>query len=174
LGDDHNHDHTHSHRHGDEAVHSHDHDHGVSHHHGNGLGHSHVFATPEEEQAHAQDHLAEIEAMEKPSWRNLLSLGISGGLLPCPSALIVMLSAIALGRVLYGLFLIVGFSLGLAGILVGTGLVLLYAGKMAGRMIEGKKAAWFFRYVPIAGAFLVSVLGIGIALDALLQTGLVP
>jgi hypothetical protein len=85
-----------------------------------------------------------------------------------------MLSAIALGRVVYGLFLIVGFSLGLAGILVGTGLVLLYAGKMAGRLLSGKKSGLFFRYVPIVGAFFVTILGIGIALDAFFQTGLVP
>src|SRR5581483_6186133 len=146
--------HSHSdddeHPHGNGNLHSPTHEH--SQEHGNGHSHSHNFATPEEEAAHVKEHLAEIEALEKPSWRNLLSLGISGGLVPCPSALVVMLSAIALGRVLYGLFLIVGFSLGLAGVLVGTGLVLLYAGKMAGRVFAGRGANLFFRYVPIIGA----------------------
>lgn len=136
-------------------------------------GHSHGFATPEEEEAHAHAHLAEIEKLDQPNWQNLLSLGISGGLLPCPSALVVMLSAIALGRVLYGFYLILGFSLGLASVLVLTGLTLLYAGKLAGRMFSGERVGWFFRYVPIAGAFFVAILGVAIALDSVFQTGLV-
>ncbi len=191
---DHQHDHTadHEHDHADDHAHDHAHDHQHEHAHAHNhptteppnhpttpslphsISHSHSFATPEEEAAHAREHLAEIQAFEKPSWKNLLSLGISGGLLPCPSALVVMLSAIALGRVLYGLFLIIGFSLGLASVLVLTGLALLYAGKFAGRMFGGNRVGSFMRYVPIVGAFLVALLGIGIALDAFLQTGLVP
>jgi ABC-type nickel/cobalt efflux system permease component RcnA len=136
--------------------------------------HSHVFATPEEEAAHAQEHLDELKAFEKPSWKNLVSLGISGGLLPCPSALVVMLSAIALGRVLYGLFLIVGFSLGLASVLVITGLLLLYAGKFAGKHMQGRRVGPLMRYLPIVGALVVTVLGIAIAFEAFFQTGLVP
>lgn len=161
--------HLHSNGH-DHTHHDHEHAHNNSHAHAD---HSHDFATPEEEAAHAREHLAEIQAFEKPSWRNLLSLGISGGLLPCPSALVVMLSAIALGRVLYGFFLIIGFSLGLAGVLVLTGLVLLYAGKYAGKLFGGQRVGVFMRYVPIVGAVLVTLLGVGIALDAVFQTGLV-
>jgi ABC-type nickel/cobalt efflux system permease component RcnA len=133
-----------------------------------------VFATPEEETAHAQAHLDEIEVLEKPSWKNLLSLGISGGLLPCPSALVVMLSAIALGRVLYGLFLIVGFSVGLASVLVITGLVLLYAGRFAGKHLQGERVGGVMRYLPLVGACVVTVLGVLIAFDAFFQTGIVP
>lgn len=179
----HTHDHgsesAHVHPHSDGTAHAHSHDehahnHPHPHSHENGHPHSHDFATPEEEAAHAREHLADIEKLEKPSWRNLLSLGISGGLLPCPSALVVMLSAIALGRVWLGLYLIVGFSLGLAGVLVATGLILLYAGKIAGRFFSGKVAGAAFRYVPIVGAVLVTFLGVAIALDAFFQTGLVP
>ncbi len=136
--------------------------------------HSHVFATPEEEAAHAREHLDEIKTLEKPSWKNLVSLGISGGLLPCPSALVVMLSAIALGRVLYGLYLIVGFSLGLASVLVITGLLLLYAGKFAGKHLQGERVGPVMRFLPIVGALVVSFLGVAIALESFLQTGLVP
>lgn len=195
----HHHEHAHDHQH--ETEHVHTHADGTTHSHPESANHpiaqslsrakarepnlsfspshphehhSHDFATPEQEAAHAREHLAEIQALEKPSWRNLLSLGISGGLLPCPSALVVMLSAIALGRVLYGLFLIVGFSLGLAGVLVLTGLALLYAGKFAGRMFGGNRVGNFMRYVPIVGAFFVALLGIGIALEAFLQTGVIP
>ncbi len=182
----HHHETEHVHTHADGTAHSHDdideheHHHASEHIHTQSpnhpitQSHSHDFATPEQEAAHAREHLAEIQAFEKPSWKNLLSLGISGGLLPCPSALVVMLSAIALGRVLYGLFLIIGFSLGLAGVLVLTGLALLYAGKFAGRMFGGNRVGTFMRYVPIVGAFFVAILGVGIALEAFLQTGFIP
>ena len=85
-----------------------------------------------------------------------------------------MLSAIALGRVFYGFFLIIGFSLGLAGVLVLTGLALLYAGKFAGKYFGGNRVGAVMRYIPIVGAFFVALLGVGIALDAFFQTGFVP
>ena len=68
------------------------------------------------------------------TWRSLLALGISGGLLPCPSALVVMLGAIALQRVLLGLVLIVAFSAGLAATLSAIGLAMVYSGRLAGRL----------------------------------------
>jgi ABC-type nickel/cobalt efflux system permease component RcnA len=63
----------------------------------------------------------------KMNARNVLAVGVSGGLVPCPGALIVMLSAIALGRVGFGMILIVVFSLGLAGVLTGISLALVYS-----------------------------------------------
>lgn len=158
---------AHTHIHADGTTHSHPSDHQTN----SPAAHSHTFTSPEQEAAHARKHLDEIEWMEKPSRRNLLTLGISGGLLPCPSALVVMLSAIGLGRVLFGLYLILGFSVGLAGVLVLTGLALLYAGKLAGRVMRGQRASRFFRYVPILGALVVAALGTFIALDAFLQSG---
>jgi ABC-type nickel/cobalt efflux system permease component RcnA len=59
-------------------------------------------------------------------WRSLLAIGISGGLVPCPSALVLLLSAIALHRITYGLVLIGGFSLGLASVLTSLGLAAVY------------------------------------------------
>jgi ABC-type nickel/cobalt efflux system permease component RcnA len=172
AGHDHEHERENGHRHGHAHIHA-DGTHGHNGERNDPVSHSHDFATPEQEAAHAREHLADIQSLEKPSWTNLLSLGISGGLLPCPSALVVMLSAIALGRILYGFFLIVGFSLGLAGVLVLTGLVLLYAGKYAGKLFGGQRVGVVMRYVPIIGAILVALLGVGIALDAVLQMGLV-
>jgi len=69
----------------------------------------------------------------KMNMRNVLAVGISGGLVPCPGALIVMLSAIALGRVGFGMILIVMFSLGLAGVLTGISLALVYSKKALSR-----------------------------------------
>jgi nickel/cobalt exporter len=62
-------------------------------------------------------------------WRSVLAIGISGGLLPCPAALVVLLSAIGLGRVGFGMLLIVAFSAGLALVLSVIGLTVLYSGR---------------------------------------------
>ena len=58
------------------------------------------------------------------TWKSLLALGISGGLLPCPSALVMLLSASALGNVGLGITLVVAFSLGLALVRSAIGLIL--------------------------------------------------
>jgi ABC-type nickel/cobalt efflux system permease component RcnA len=72
----------------------------------------------------------------QPGLKGLIALGISGGLLPCPTALVVMLGAIALDRTAYGLALVLAFSIGLAGVLTGIGLLLVFAR----RMLEGSSA----------------------------------
>lgn len=140
---DHGHDHGHSHDH-----HGHDHDHDHDHHHGPG-GHSHL-------------------PPERVTWRGLLALGISGGLLPCPSALVVLLSAISLHRVGFGLLLIVAFSLGLAGVLVAIGLALVYAGRLVERRRIGGPV---LRLLPAASAAVVTLVGLAITAQALVQVG---
>ncbi len=94
---------------------------------------------------------------EQVSWKNLLALGISGGLLPCPSALVLMLSAISLGRVGYGLVLTTAFSFGLAATLTAVGLIFLYVGKAFG----GTKLAEnpIFKALPVASAFVIACVG---------------
>jgi ABC-type nickel/cobalt efflux system permease component RcnA len=144
----HSHSHSHDHDHSHDHAHVHDHDHGDhdhdhDHHHGPG-GHSHV---PE----------GEI------TLGSLIALGASGGLVPCPSALVLLLSAIALGRVGLGLILLVAFSLGLAGVLMGIGMLVLFAKSWLPDPKSTSKHA-FFRLVPVISAAVV--LGIG-----LLMTG---
>jgi ABC-type nickel/cobalt efflux system permease component RcnA len=99
----------------------------------------------------------------------VLALGISGGLLPCPSALVVLLSAIAIHRVAFGMLLIVSFSLGLALVLTTIGLVMVYAGRLLERVPPGALA---FRLLPVASAAFVTVLGLAIAAQSLQSTGL--
>ena len=130
----HGHDHTHDHMHDHDHTHTHTHD----HHHGPG-GHSHV---PE----------GDI------SWRSLIALAISGGLVPCESALVLLLSAISIGRVGLGLLLLLSFSLGLAGVLMGIGVMVLYAKRLLpkrSRIGQGP----FMRWAPVASAVVVVVLG---------------
>jgi hypothetical protein len=96
--------------------------------------------------------------------RSLLALGISGGLLPCPSALVVMLGAIALHRTAFGLVLVVAFSLGLAFTLTGVGLLVLYARRFIDRVPSSRP---LFRLVPVLSAGLVTSLGVVLTLRGL-------
>jgi nickel/cobalt exporter len=148
-GHDHQHDHEHSH---DDPHHDHQgHDHHHHHHHGHSHGHSH------------------LPPADAPiTLRSLLALGVSGGLLPCPSALVVMLGAIALHRIAFGLALIVAFSVGLAGVLTGIGVALVYARGLFEKLpFDGRMA----RYVPVASALVISLAGMAIVLEALRQMG---
>ncbi|MGI8549991.1 MAG: nickel/cobalt transporter [Dehalococcoidia bacterium] len=103
------------------------------------------------------------------TWRSLLALGISGGLLPCPSALVVLLSAISLHRLGFGLVLIVAFSVGLATMLVGIGMVLVYARHLFNRMdTEGG----FMQLLPVLSALVITLAGVVLTATALGVRGL--
>jgi ABC-type nickel/cobalt efflux system permease component RcnA len=114
------------------------HDHGHGHHH-----HDH----------HHQDHAL--------SPRRLLGIGISGGIVPCPTALVVLLAAISLHRVGYGLVLILAFSLGLAGAMTAIGIVAVSAKRVFRRVdFDGG----LIRFLPAVSALVV--LGLGLAMTA--------
>ena len=100
--------------------------------------------------------------------RGLLALGVSGGLLPCPSALVVMLGAIALHRIAFGMLLIVAFSIGLAGVLTGIGLLLVYAQRLFERFPSDGR---LIRGVSVVSAAVVTVAGLVITVGALAQMG---
>jgi nickel/cobalt transporter (NicO) family protein len=109
------------------------------------------------------------------TWRSLLALGVAGGLLPCPSALVLLLGAIALGQVAFGLILVVAFSLGLAAVLTGIGIAMVYAGRLAGHSSLGRlgQNRRLLILAPIASALFISVLGLAMTAAALKQTGLI-
>ncbi|MGI8408259.1 MAG: nickel/cobalt transporter [Pyrinomonadaceae bacterium] len=134
----------HGHSHGSSPHSHHDHSHEHSHGH-SGLTHTH--------DGHTHSH----EIPDKITWKNLLALGVSGGLLPCPSALVLMLSAINLNRIGYGLILTIAFSVGLAGTLTVVGLAFLYGG----RIFDGAKLSQnrLVKALPVFSAFVISILG---------------
>ncbi len=104
--------------------------------------------------------------------KTLLALGVSGGIVPCPSALVVLLSAIALHRIAYGLAMIVFFSLGLAAVLIVIGMMVVSARGWLSRF-EGDdagKASWWrtlTNYLPIGSAAVITVIGVLLTLRAL-------
>ncbi|HEY9405003.1 MAG TPA: hypothetical protein VIQ24_20290, partial [Pyrinomonadaceae bacterium] len=152
----HAHEHTHDEAHSHTDGHTHDGDPSVPHSHGGGRAHT---------------HLPPGTDGSRVTWRSLLALGISGGLLPCPSALVVLLSAISLHRVGYGMLLVVAFSVGLAATLTGIGLAFVYAG----RFILNRAGAGInslARVLPVASAFVVACLGAALCYEALGQAGI--
>ncbi len=99
------------------------------------------------------------------SLTQLLTLGITGGIIPCPAALIVLLSAFALHRVGLGFFLIVAFSVGLAGVLTGFGILMVYARRfMTHLQIDGPLTR---RWLPVISSAFITVLGLTLTIQAL-------
>jgi nickel/cobalt transporter (NicO) family protein len=146
----------------------HTHGHGHTHEHElSGLMHSHGGGRP-------HSHLPPQENDEAISWRNLLALGVSGGLLPCPSALVVLLSAVALHRVGYGLLLVVAFSIGLAATLTGVGLAFVYAGRWFSQFGSVGETHWLRKVLPVLSAFAVGCLGAAICYQAVRQMDVNP
>jgi ABC-type nickel/cobalt efflux system permease component RcnA len=114
--------------------------------------HAHHHAHEHEHGPHTHTH----DVPEGLSARNLIAVGVSGGLLPCPSALVVLLAAISLHRVAFGLVLIVAFSMGLALTITGIGLVAVYAKRVFNRMsMEGG----LVRLLPAVSALVILVAG---------------
>ena len=135
---------THNERTQLQGGHSHSHD-GFTHTHD---GHTHSHLPP-----------------ENISWKNLAALGISGGLLPCPSALVLMLSAINLNRIGYGIVLTLAFSFGLAATLTAVGLIFLYVGKAFGN--SGLAENRILKGLPVFSAFVIACVGAVICYNSL-------
>uniref|UniRef100_B8HRN9 High-affinity nickel-transporter n=1 Tax=Cyanothece sp. (strain PCC 7425 / ATCC 29141) TaxID=395961 RepID=B8HRN9_CYAP4 len=114
---------------------------------------------------HSHSHLPGADT--PVTWKSLLALGISGGLLPCPAALVLLLGTIALGRINFALLLVLAFSLGLAGVLTGLGLLLVFA-KGIFRHLPTPKLR-LIRFLPALSALGIVLVGTGITIQALLQ-----
>jgi ABC-type nickel/cobalt efflux system permease component RcnA len=128
--------------------HAHSHADGTLHSHGGGATHS---------------HLPPGASGEKITWRSLLTLGISGGLVPCPSAMVLLLAAVALNKTAYGMLLVVAFSVGLAITLTAVGLAFLYARNRFRK--PGRGARWP-QLLPILSAGMITILGMGLCFAA--------
>ena len=87
----------------------------------------------------------------------LLLLGVSGGMVPCPAAIAVLLAAVASGKLGQGLTYILLFSVGLAAVLIAIGLTVVSAGKLAARFLDAKR---FARKIAIASAAIISLIGV--------------
>ena len=130
--------------------HGHDHAHDDHHHHAHGHQHHHPGADV--------------------SLKELVALGVTGGIVPCPAALVVLLSALALGRLGFGLVLIVAFSVGLAAVLIAIGLLVLHARRFMARW-RGE-GVLLTRWLPLTSSVAITGLGLAIAAQALRTAGI--
>ena len=130
-----------------------------------GLEHTHWYS-----RRRSADDAATLRENRTVSLRELLLLGITGGIIPCPAALVVLLSAVSLHRIGLGLFLIVCFSLGLATVLIAIGIAMVRARSLLSRWRSD--SPWIQRWIPMASATAMLVAGLAIAATALPATGI--
>jgi nickel/cobalt transporter (NicO) family protein len=130
--------------------HSHDHSHHSEPGQAHALHHAH---------GHSHDHHSAV------SLRELFTLGISGGIVPCPAALVVLLGAVSLHRIGFGLLLIGAFSLGLAAVLIAIGLLMVYAGRAMSRFHGNGRL--ITRWLPITSSAFIFLAGVALTLRAL-------
>ncbi|MBV9295831.1 MAG: sulfite exporter TauE/SafE family protein [Acidobacteriaceae bacterium] len=136
------------------------------HSHSPGEAHSHWFLSNFKHKVTNPSVSAKPLHVERVlSLRELCMLGISGGIVPCPAALVVLLSAFSLHRIGFGLFLITAFSIGLAAVLVAVGLIMVYAKRALSRRVRSSATA--VHYLPLLSSGFMVVLGAGIVFSAI-------
>jgi ABC-type nickel/cobalt efflux system permease component RcnA len=160
----HGHHHTHDH---------HDHDHHDHHGHDNHdhHGHAHDDHHDHDHHGHAHDHHGHDHLAVAPSRRWLVTMGMAGGLVPTPSALVVLLGATALGRAWFGVVLVAAYGIGMALTLLGAGLLLVRFQDWLERRFLGRP--WWsvvLRLAPVVTAGLLVTSGIVIAVRGLATT----
>ncbi len=159
----------HTHDHAEAHVHTHTHDHhdhahahGLTHTHDDQHHHAHSHA-PLNKEAHAHAHAHGLAHSHVPegdvSLKSLIALGASGGMVPCPSALVLLLISISLGHVGLGLLLLVSFSLGLAGVLMAIGMLVIYAKQWLPDPVKTSRHP-MFRLIPVLSAFVIVCIGL--------------
>jgi len=171
----------HHHPHGDDPHHVQDHHHDYDHHHDQAPAplHRHTWwgghlREDAHGEAHEHQHPHTHEGLSYPpstaiSFKSLFALGITGGIVPCPAALVVLLGALAVHRVAFGLFLIVAFSGELAAVLIGFGLAMVYARRFMSRFAA--RGPLTERWLPLASSAVITVVGLTIALQSLATAG---
>jgi nickel/cobalt exporter len=124
------------------------------HHHDHAHHHDH-------DHDHHHHHLPDASAV---TWRSLVTLGVSGGLVPCPDAIAILLVAIAINRIALGLSLIVAFSFGLAVVLIVIGMAMVHSRRLFDKMDAFGRWA---PVMPVISAIIVLSLGLILTISAL-------
>ncbi len=151
------------------ADHNHAHD-DHDHHHHAGQGHDHgphPHSVEGHDHGHGHNHHTHGANV---SLRDLFVLGVTGGIVPCPAALVVLLSAVSLRRIGFGLVLIVAFSVGLAAVLVLLGLLMVYARRLMARFQEDSVV--ITRWLPLTSSAVITLVGVVITAQGLVAAGI--
>jgi nickel/cobalt transporter (NicO) family protein len=183
----HTHSHPHPHDHRDQQDDSHPHDDPQPHPYDRGHSHSHTHAalatlerTETMTELTSSSHHGHADRRETPrpartSRRGSVAVGLAGGLVPSPSALVVFLGASGLGHPWFGVALVVAFGVGMATTLALAGLLVMRLRHSAESRLHARpdsRLAWLLRLAPLVTASTVVLLGAVVAVRGLSGTGL--
>jgi nickel/cobalt transporter (NicO) family protein len=176
---------VHSPDHGHPCPHSHDHSQGHDHPYPHGQDHpDHPHGHPDLDHDrlhdhdhphphHQDDHPGAATGAGRPlGWRGLVALGLAGGLVPSPSAVVVLLGGIALGQAWFGVALVLAYGLGMAATLTGVGLLLAHLRTRMDRRLRlpaGSVLGRVGRLLPAATASVIVLVGLGLAASGAAQ-----
>ncbi|MGW0121847.1 nickel/cobalt transporter [Streptomyces sp. NPDC003327] len=182
----HPHGHSHHHHHQHSHPHEHGHEHGGSHHPApstathTGAPESAAATTrtltapaqaPASHRTHEHARIEHTHASRPAGKAGLIGMGVAGGLVPSPSALVVLLGAVALGRTAFGILLVLAYGLGMAATLALAGMLLLHVKHRIKKAGDRPRLRWLVgtasRIGPVATSALVVVVGLGLAVRAL-------
>lgn len=162
------------HAHAEDHEHPHEHPHPHEHRHDDGHGHElpHAHDTPGPgEHSHGGIRHSHLPAAGSTiSWRSLFVLGLAGGLIPSVSALLILLGSIAAGRPAFGFVLVLAFGFGMAAVMSGIGLAMVFARERLDRLPGGAGLDRLRSMMPLAAAVLVFGFGVYLTAQALSGT----
>jgi len=177
-GHDHDHDH-HGHAHEPAQAHAHD-DHDHAHHdHGASCGHDHAHAHAPAAaplvdatgmDAHAREHADDIQrrfAGRKVTTGQIVMFGLTGGLIPCPASITVLLLCLQLKRIALGATLVLGFSIGLALTMVASGVIAALGVKHLSSRISGGRMSALAAKAPYFSGALILMVGLYVGYQGL-------
>jgi ABC-type nickel/cobalt efflux system permease component RcnA len=128
--------------------------------------HVHLFNDHHHHHDHSHDHHhhhhVPVEAKTAFGWARVVLLGLGGGIIPCWDAVLLFLVALSRGRVGIAIPLLIAFSLGLAAVLIGLGVGVVYANRAGGRRFGDSR---WFRFLPVVSAVLLLVIGVWFVRD---------
>jgi ABC-type nickel/cobalt efflux system permease component RcnA len=106
---------------------------------------------------------------EPVTWRALLGLGVAGGLVPCPAALVLLLASVSVDRTALGMALVLTFSAGLAAVLTAVGILFVKGSRLLQRVPRAPELA---RFLPVASALAILVIGAWLTVEAVAHLGM--
>ena len=133
------------------------------HGHSHGQGHDHHHEQEDNHGGHSHSHAPKAEPGHRPTLWQLITLGVSGGIVPCPAALAVLLVAVSYGQFVQGLSLVIIFSIGMAAVLVAIGIAMVKAANFAGKYVAESK---WTKVVPVISAAIITLVGVGLTIKA--------
>jgi nickel/cobalt transporter (NicO) family protein len=130
-------------------------------------GHTHAEDVGTAPHEHGGVIHAHVAAGGTITWRSLFVLGLAGGIIPSPGALLILLSTIAAGRAAFGVVLVIAFGLGMALVLSGVGIAMIYARGRLERLPSSRRLARLSRDAPLVAGIVVLVLGVWLTAQAI-------